>query len=104
MTEQTSWNKKTCSQRHWQAHVKALKQSGLSRAEYCMLYRSRENEDCQFITKSPKEVIRKILEHLGIWEEKIWPPPIRPPPGKVITYESFDDGWPGYDEPFCLIN
>ena len=26
------------SQHHWQAHVKALKQSGLNRAEYCRQY------------------------------------------------------------------
>ncbi len=35
MTQLTSRNKQPCRQRHWQAHVKALKQSGLSRAEYC---------------------------------------------------------------------
>jgi len=33
MTQQISQN-----QRHWQAHVNALKQSGLSRAEYCRQY------------------------------------------------------------------
>jgi len=35
MTKKTSGNKHSCSQRHWQAHVNALKQSGLSRTEYC---------------------------------------------------------------------
>jgi len=54
-----------------------------------------------FISKSQKEVIRQILEHLGIWEEEIRPPPTRPPPEKVITHEPFDDGWPNYDESFC---
>ena len=34
MTQLTSRNKQPCRRRHWQAHVKALKQSGLSRAEY----------------------------------------------------------------------
>ncbi len=34
MTEQTSRNQQACRRRHWQAHVKALKQSGLDRAEY----------------------------------------------------------------------
>ena len=35
MTEKSSRNKQACRRRHWQAHVKALKQSGLDRAEYC---------------------------------------------------------------------
>ena len=35
MTKRTGRNKQSCNPRHWQAHVKALKQSGLSRAEYC---------------------------------------------------------------------
>lgn len=38
MTDQTSRDKHRSNQRHWQAHVKALKQSGLSRAEYCRQY------------------------------------------------------------------
>ena len=32
-----------------------------------------------FISKSQPEVIRKILEHLELWEEKIRPPPNLPP-------------------------
>jgi len=37
MTRQSSGTgvKQPPPQRHWQAHVKALKKSGLSRAEYC---------------------------------------------------------------------
>jgi hypothetical protein len=36
MTEQNNQREKQLrNQRHWQAHVKALQQSGLSRAEYC---------------------------------------------------------------------
>lgn len=35
MTKRTTRNKQPCSQRHWQAHVNALNNSGLSRAEYC---------------------------------------------------------------------
>ena len=38
MTKQTQRNKQVCGRRHWQAHVKALKKSGLSRAEYCRQY------------------------------------------------------------------
>lgn len=36
MTKQISrCEKQLRSRRHWQAHVRAMKQSGLSRAEYC---------------------------------------------------------------------
>ncbi len=35
MTEQTNRNQQACRRRHWQAHVKTLKQSGLELAEYC---------------------------------------------------------------------
>lgn len=60
-----------------------------------------------FISKSQPEVIRKILEHLGLWEEKIRPPP-NPPPESPLeetnTDEPFDDGWPGYDEPFITVS
>ena len=35
MTRQSRQNKQIRVQRHWQAHVTALKKSGLSRAEYC---------------------------------------------------------------------
>ena len=34
MTQLTSLNKQPYRQRHWQAHVNALKQSGMNRAEY----------------------------------------------------------------------
>jgi len=35
MTRHDSGAKQSRNQRHWQAHIKALKKSGLSRAEYC---------------------------------------------------------------------
>ncbi len=35
MTKQTKQDKQSPNHRHWQAHVKALQQSGLSQAEYC---------------------------------------------------------------------
>ena len=51
------------------------------------------------------EVIRKILVHLELWEEFSMrrPPPMPLAAGKVEVAsgrakESFDDGWPGYDE------
>ncbi len=49
-----------------------------------------------------KTVIKKILTHLNIFEEKKnqrAPPraaPEYPEPSEVVPY---DDGWPGYDEP-----
>lgn len=40
------------------------------------------------------DVIRKILEHLGLWEDKT--PPERAPPDSIPekNYETYDDGWP----------
>jgi transposase len=32
-------NQETSNQRHWSAHVKAFKKSGMSRAEYCRQHR-----------------------------------------------------------------
>ena len=58
-----------------------------------------------FISKSQPEVIRKILLHLGLWEEKTRPPPSSDiSPDKVSTYEPFDDGRPGYEEPCITVD
>ena len=65
-----------------------------------------------FITE-PK-LIRKILEHLKLWEtpsvsERV-PPRAAPLPDhdsnptEEIIHEPFDDGWPQYEEPFITIN
>jgi hypothetical protein len=47
-----------------------------------------------------RHVIRKILEHLNIYEDK---PQRAPPQKKIAVRESeivpFDDGWPGCEEP-----
>ena len=56
-----------------------------------------------FISTSQKEVIRQILEHLGLWENEIRPPPSGRPPEIEITYEPLDDGWTQYDEPAITI-
>jgi hypothetical protein len=55
-----------------------------------------------FITKA--EVIRKILEHLGVWEEKA--PVERAPPDLIRekSCEPYDDGWPQYEEPSVTIH
>lgn len=51
-----------------------------------------------------KTVIKKILTHLNIFEEK---KNQRAPPRSIPEYSEapeivpYDDGWPGYDEPVC---
>jgi hypothetical protein len=52
-----------------------------------------------FITQSQPDVIRRILTHLGLWEEQRRPPPSkRQLPVESITADPFDDGWPGNEE------
>jgi len=48
-----------------------------------------------------KAVIRKILTHIGVYEEKKQrAPPVAPPEyAEPIDIVPCDDGWPGYDEP-----
>jgi hypothetical protein len=67
-----------------------------------------------FITEAP--VVRKILEHLHLWSTprkrgpppRDWPEPQAPAQGPPSTRsqepESFDDGWPGYEEPFITYD
>ncbi len=63
-----------------------------------------------FITKAQDDVIRKILEHLGLWEEETRPPPsLKKAEAELteiaeITYEPIDDGWPGYEEPYITVD
>ena len=52
-------------------------------------------------------VIRRILDHLGLWSEV--KPAARPPPEPVAVFEYFDyepidDGWAGYEEPCIQLN
>jgi len=55
-----------------------------------------------FITEAV--IIRRVLEHLGLWRGKTPAPPPsdRAPsaPGHEKRYEPFDDGWSQYEEPF----
>ena len=50
------------------------------------------------------DVIRKILEHLNLWEEKT--PVERAPPDLIHekSCEPYDDGWPQYEEPSVTIH
>ena len=49
-------------------------------------------------------VIHKILEHLGLWEERS--PAERAPPNSIRekSYEPYDDGWPQYEEPSVTVH
>jgi len=53
------------------------------------------------------QVIRQILEHLGLWGQKS----SRDPPSQEafdqngqIVYEPLDDGWPSCEEPSIMLN
>ena len=46
------------------------------------------------------DVIRRILEHLGLWRQDTGSRCKKPKPGYgSVVHEDFDDGWPGYEEP-----
>ena len=46
------------------------------------------------------QVIRKILVHLKIYEEKRQrAPPTKKTALKEVEMAPYDDGWPGYEEP-----
>lgn len=51
-------------------------------------------------------LIRHILEHLGLWRERI--PKGLPPPEETIPdevgLEEFDDGWGRYEEPSVTLH
>jgi Zn finger protein HypA/HybF involved in hydrogenase expression len=50
------------------------------------------------------DVIRKILEHLGLWEEKTAFERAPPDLIREKSSELFDDGWPQYEEPFVTVH
>ncbi len=46
------------------------------------------------------DVIRRILEHLGLWRQDTGSRCKKPKPGYgSVVHEDFDDGWSGYEEP-----
>jgi hypothetical protein len=53
-----------------------------------------------------RKVIRKILDHLGLYEEdkpnRDRAPPVSQDVAERII-ESYDDGWPDYEEPFVDV-
>ena len=53
------------------------------------------------------QVIRHILEHLGLSVQKSCRDPPSPEASHEdgeIVYELCDDGWPGYEEPSIVLN
>ena len=57
-----------------------------------------------FITQS--KITQKILDHIGYEKENFSraPPRSSEPPYQETVYESFDDGWAGYEEPCVILN
>jgi hypothetical protein len=51
------------------------------------------------------DVIRRILEHLGLWKQDTGSrcKKQKSDHGPVV-YEEFDDGWPRYEEPTITLN
>ena len=56
MTRQSRQNNQIRVQRHWQAHVTALKKSGLSRAEYCRQHQLSYHAATYWLRKLSKPV------------------------------------------------
>lgn len=54
-----------------------------------------------------QKVIKKILEHLGLFEardpKRNRSPPIRVAQHVEMIVEPYDDGWPDYEEPFVDV-
>jgi len=53
-----------------------------------------------------RAVIKKILAHLHMYlkSKKQQAPPAPFPEVPIRVYESYDDGWPGYEEPSVDVN
>jgi len=54
-----------------------------------------------------RQVLRKILEHLGVYhdlpERKRAPPLDQAVTGPAVSVEPVDDGWPSYEEPWANV-
>ncbi len=93
----------------WRECIKKIWEVDLLECPRCR----SEMKIISFINERP--VIKKILEHLKLWEEprRQRPPPRdepKPPMKQKIVchtgfqYELFDDGWPGYEEPYITYD
>ncbi len=84
----------------WRECIKKIWEVDPLLCPYC----NSEMSIISFITE--QDVIKKILDHLGLWIEK----PSRDPPSnryftdESIVREPFHDGWPNYDEPYVTVN
>ena len=80
----------------WREYIKKIREVDPLSCPKCMY----EMKIISFIYK--KSVIRKILTHLDVYEEK---ENQRAPSVVAIEYTKpieivlYDDGWPGYDDP-----
>ena len=87
----------------WSECIKKIWEVDPLKCPHC----SAEMKIISFIKE--QQVIRKILEHLNLWDrpERCRPPPrAGPVPQATLRHEEertqhdpFDDGWPGYEEP-----
>ena len=59
MTKQTNLDSNARNLRHWQAHVKAQKKSGLNRAEYCRQHKLSYHALTYWYNKSSGAVSKK---------------------------------------------
>ena len=49
-------------------------------------------------------VIKQILKHLGLWQQKPSRSPPPPPKAGELVYEPCHDDWPIYEEPYITVN
>jgi len=49
-------------------------------------------------------VIKQILKHLGLWQQKPSRSPSSPPKTVELVYVPCYDDWPIYEEPYITVN
>ena len=68
---------------------------------------SAEMKIISFITKAQEDVIRRILEHINLWEQPAPRNKEHPEKSQLVQrkifYEPFDNGWSGYEEPAITV-
>ncbi len=48
-------------------------------------------------------VVCEILKHLDLWDRSPSRGPVKSTAGEEVACEPYDDGWPGYDVPFVVV-
>jgi hypothetical protein len=96
----SDYQPKRIPSRTWRECIKKVLEIDPLRCPICFA----EMSIVSFITE--QDVIKRILDHLGLWIVK----PSRDPPAheyltdESVVREPFNDGWPGYDEPCVVLN